>query len=497
MDVADKIEKRGEVWSVLSLTGEVLGEHATEGAALEQLRAIEAAKAKADAAPAKGDVFRVDRLALRIDAGTLRRLDNGMVEAWGVATRVGVFDYDAPEMPGGVFREYRPPEEVMDAESVATLIGVPFTIDHPPDGVTSSNATDLTHGWVLDVRPDGDLIHAKVRIASDAAQAAIKAGMVELSCGYRAQIDDESGTTPKGEPYDGVQRKIRYNHLALVDFARAGHVARLRMDGLRVQREPTPREQPMKIYKLHMDGKVINLPQVLALGLIAAADEPRGDAIETANLTIESGGESVTLVLPVGMVEEINKMLGITPASEAATPAMEPAAPPAEAPPAEAPPADKRDEDPPAEDPEKKMDNAKIEVIAKRIAAAEIAKYDGQHRERAAIERQASRVLDSGYTWDRADTLAILADVVAKVDPARADEAKALAKVAKADERARGRLDGMFADAIRSHRDAQDSSGGLMVAVTGATAKVDAGNKITAARDAMRARRAGKPTDGK
>lgn len=45
----DFIEQRGSKWLVLSTTGEVLGEHDTKEAALEQMRAIEASKAAAHA----------------------------------------------------------------------------------------------------------------------------------------------------------------------------------------------------------------------------------------------------------------------------------------------------------------------------------------------------------------------------------------------------------------------------------------------------------------
>jgi len=45
VDNVDYIEQRGSKWLVLSTSGEVLGEHDTKEAAIEQLRAIEAAKA--------------------------------------------------------------------------------------------------------------------------------------------------------------------------------------------------------------------------------------------------------------------------------------------------------------------------------------------------------------------------------------------------------------------------------------------------------------------
>lgn len=47
-------------------------------------------------------------------------------------------------------------------------------------------------------------------------------GKRQLSMGYNAEIHFESGTTPDGQFYDAVQRKISNNHLSLVDAARGG-----------------------------------------------------------------------------------------------------------------------------------------------------------------------------------------------------------------------------------------------------------------------------------
>lgn len=464
----DTIEKRGAVWAVLAESGEVLGEYATQEEAAERLRQVEAAKSAEVAKAIENDdtvkiqdrrdraVQRLDRVGLRVDAGSVRELANGMVELWGVATRVGVFEYE-DEGPTGVRREYRSTEEVMRRGSLATLVGVPFTIDHPEDGsdVHSGNAASLTHGWVLDVEPVGDLIRAKIRVATDAAKAAIAAGKIELSCGYTANIDAKSGVSPKGEPFDAMQRDIVYNHLALVDFARAGHVARLHLDGVSVQRETAvPGAQPMKSFKLvHTDGRKLDLPAVLALGMLTASADPKADAAEVATVTIEQDGEVVSLVLPKGMVDEIAKMIGLLPAEA-------PAAPPADAPAGEAPPA----EEPPMD---AKADAA-MKRIADKAAADAIARYDARNRERSKVERQAVLVLDSGYAWERATTAQIMVDVISKVDAAKADEAAALAKASRNDDRAMGRLDAMFDASIAAHKSAADSSATLMGALLGA-----------------------------
>jgi hypothetical protein len=54
----------------------------------------------------------------------------------------------------------------------------------------------------------------------------------EVSAGYLADYDPTPGTTPEGEPYDGIQRRIRYNHLALLRAGqgRAGPDVRILLD---------------------------------------------------------------------------------------------------------------------------------------------------------------------------------------------------------------------------------------------------------------------------
>src|SRR5690606_25874157 len=52
----------------------------------------------------------------------------------------------------------------------------------------------------------------------------------EVSCGYRCLVDETPGVTPEGERYDRVQRRIRYNHVAIVPEGRAGEAVALRMD---------------------------------------------------------------------------------------------------------------------------------------------------------------------------------------------------------------------------------------------------------------------------
>jgi hypothetical protein len=242
--------------------------------------------------------LRHDRITLRLDdaAGVVRHPE-GWLDCDGIATRVGVFDY-------GSHRELRPVDEVMAAASVASLRGVPLTVEHPSAGVTSENAKAVTSGWVLDAWPDGSVLRCRVRIVDAQAIAAVTEGLRELSCGYSADVEPVSGTYD-GEPYDAIQRNIRYNHLSIVEEGRAGPIARLLLDSAR---------NPMIITDAKHNA-------TLAAWLPAIKAAHRTDE---AGVAVTIGEDS--FVLPAGMVEQIKIMLGIS--------APDPAA--AEAPMAEA-----------------------------------------------------------------------------------------------------------------------------------------------------------------
>jgi Uncharacterized protein conserved in bacteria (DUF2213) len=416
-------------------------------------------------------VQRVDRWSVKLDKIEPAPNIPGMVDVWGVATRVGVFVYDDDESKA--LREYRPPDEVLDEASLASLRGVPFTLDHPADQVTSANASDLTHGWVLDVKPKGRLIATKIRIATDEAKDWIKHGVIELSCGYSARLDERSGVSPEGERYDAIQREIRYNHLALVDLARAGHVARLHLDGrVGVQRIDAPKRGPA-MYRIRIDGRLRTLPAVLFHGLQAAVAEAeeRGDAITTGVITIETDDDTVELVVPMATIEQVMGLLGASAEGDE---------PPAEAPPLEETAGDDLLGDAEGDDDdEKKADKlgARIasvvdRVLAKRLGGIDrvvsnaLARSDARARERAELERQAATVLDPGYAYDKADDHKLRADVIGTADSSLATEATTLAaKARKGDQFAAGRLDAMASMALRTAAERHDSSGELVATV--------------------------------
>lgn len=171
-------------------------------------------------------------MPFRIDRGTLRaprRTPSGTLRVDGVITRAGVFEYRNPD--GSIRRELRLPEDVFDAEALASFEGVPVTDDHPSAMVTPKTIRAHQRGVVQEgVRRDGDLMVASLLVTDPELVAKIEAGKRRLSCGYEIEEDCTPGVHPLFGRYDVRQRRIRGNHVAVVDAARAGDVASLRMD---------------------------------------------------------------------------------------------------------------------------------------------------------------------------------------------------------------------------------------------------------------------------
>ena len=171
------------------------------------------------------EVKRYDRLSL---PGSIKRTDEGFIAADPVVTRTGVFSYRMPD--GTVRLELRTPEEVFDADSLATAKMIPITNMHPTEFVTPENVGDLAIGMTGEnVRRDEDTVRVPVKITNKDGVEAVEGGRLQLSLAYKCQIERKDGVF-EGATYTHVQRRIRYNHLALCDKARAGAQATLRLD---------------------------------------------------------------------------------------------------------------------------------------------------------------------------------------------------------------------------------------------------------------------------
>ena len=119
----------------------------------------------------------------------------------------------------GLISVCRPPGEVFSPEAVASFEGMPVTNDHPPEGVDVTNIRALQKGHAHNVRrgsgDESDLLLADLIITDPVLITAIlEEGKREISCGYTYELCEENGQY--------IQRKIRGNHVAVVDAGRAG-----------------------------------------------------------------------------------------------------------------------------------------------------------------------------------------------------------------------------------------------------------------------------------
>jgi hypothetical protein len=217
----------------------------------------------------------------------------GFLTGRAIVTNVGVFTYK--NLDGSISRELRLPEEVFARDSLDSMKLKPMTNNHPAEKVTPENAKALQIGslgnnpsdWVDNyglkypeqqergVGPYTDGFHVSIDLTITDA-AAIKEveenGKLALSMGYACEIEGTSGVWC-GMNYDAIQRKIRYNHCALVDGARAGDAARIRFDD-------------SSIHLDNGDAVLVNIP----------SGEPRGDQaqsqeVKTMKYRLDNGME--------------------------------------------------------------------------------------------------------------------------------------------------------------------------------------------------------------
>tara|TARA_R110000782_G_scaffold257063_3_gene346312 strand:- start:26 stop:1174 length:1149 start_codon:yes stop_codon:yes gene_type:complete len=160
--------------------------------------------------------------------------DEGFLIVPARISRTGIQEYLAVEMgltdrnPNDVIRVYRPPEEVFSKESLQSFSNKTVTNNHPPVLVDSTNHTQYSVGHSgPDVSVNGMFVETTLFVKDAETIKKIQEGKSEISNGYVSDIDYEEGLTPDGEIYDAVQRKIRGNHIAIVERGRAGSACKL------------------------------------------------------------------------------------------------------------------------------------------------------------------------------------------------------------------------------------------------------------------------------
>lgn len=206
---------------------------------------------------------------------------NGWLDVSGTCAIAGVMDYHTGS-------ELLPHETL--AATVGQLVGMPVTIEHPPDLLTPDTASQYARGSVLSAKIEGDRLVARLRVLDSGAIAAIQAGKRELSPGYRVELDSSAGEW-KGKKYDAVQRGRWYNHLAIVDRARAGREARLdSMDTITIEINGQQYELPAPVVAYI---EALKNPPESAQQEVEVEDSKKMDAADIQRLITESVAQAI------------------------------------------------------------------------------------------------------------------------------------------------------------------------------------------------------------
>lgn len=243
--------------------------------------------------------------------------ESGYLRDEPVVARTGILAYKNTD--GSIRNELRLPEDVFNQDSLDTYQGMPITIGHVAM-VNSANHRKHSVGTVVGVgRQDGENVRAPLIIQDDKAIERAKE-LKELSVGYNVTYEELPGwyNTSNGEykldsdrkddaadqefigkdwvRFDGIQRDIRVNHVAMVKKGRAGSIARLNLDGdeeLNYDATDINFDKGQKMEKIRLDSGVeVEVAPEVALMIRQQAEantalKTRADGLDTEKTALQ------------------------------------------------------------------------------------------------------------------------------------------------------------------------------------------------------------------
>lgn len=171
--------------------------------------------------------------AIRFDRATLspswEKTPEGFLRVKAHFARTGLQRYRNPD--GSIRVELRPEEEVTRQDAILSLGGLPVTLEHPPALLTPDTAAQYQKGATGSrIEYDDGFVSGTITLTDrEAIEAVERKDAREISVGYRVEYDPTPGIY-QGQWFDGVQRKISGNHVAVVRRARGGPELRIHMD---------------------------------------------------------------------------------------------------------------------------------------------------------------------------------------------------------------------------------------------------------------------------
>lgn len=194
-------------------------------------------------------VHRADRIDVS-GLGAPRYQADGSLLIDGYVARPGVLVYTNAD--GSQRRELVTREVLRDA--APGLGRKTLTLEHPDEDVSPANVAQVGVGDVdgeVTAYDDG-YVRVKMCIRRQDAIEAFRSGVQELSPGYACDLVMTPGVDPEFGPYDAIQTRRDYNHVALCTRARGGPTIRARADSadVAIQTSPSAMERPMNLLTL-------------------------------------------------------------------------------------------------------------------------------------------------------------------------------------------------------------------------------------------------------
>ena len=154
----------------------------------------------------------------------------GYLRVWASIARTGIQHYT--DADGSIRKEFRPETEVASPESLASFAGKAITMEHPPVLLDSENTKNYQIGFTgSEIVYDNGFVKAVMTVTDrETIDKVMRGDVREVSAGYRVNYDPTPGVTDGGEHYDGIQKEISGNHVAIVRRGRAGPQVRLHLD---------------------------------------------------------------------------------------------------------------------------------------------------------------------------------------------------------------------------------------------------------------------------
>lgn len=186
-----------------------------------------------------------------------KKTPEGYLKGTAIVTNIGVFEYR--DASGAIRRELRSPEEVFSPAHIESLKNKPITFKHPSLPVTVDNFKEYAVGMTGSVvQTDPYHVAVDIIITDAVAIDAIQKGTRALSLGYQClQVKADEGARYLGVPYDYIQKNLLTNHLSIVDKARAGDAAYIRMDSaeaMNIDSSTEEVEMDDKLRTINLDG---------------------------------------------------------------------------------------------------------------------------------------------------------------------------------------------------------------------------------------------------